>query len=185
MTLLDSLCRALFRPNEGPIELEPGAIIGFWGLLAVVWALPVAGSLGLGGMGAFTLILVFFGGLLVAWFWVGAAISLLARLAGGRGTVEATLGAIAQANWPLVLLPSAAGVANLSGFPQGEILLLAIAAWAAILGVLFVRRVHGLSWGRALMSWITLASLVLLTLVVSIATLVAYAAAILRQGTGP
>jgi hypothetical protein len=161
--MLDSLFRALCRPNDAPMELEPGAVVAIWALLALGMALPAAGKFGAGGVGAFGLALLVFGGLLMCWFWSGAALTLLARLAGGRGTVESTLGALAQAAWPLLLMPPALALANAPWFPAGDALVAAVLVWALVLGVVFLRRVHALTWARAVMAWVTLAAASVLT----------------------
>lgn len=145
------------------MELEPGVVVGIWGLLGVALALPAAGKLGVGGFGAFGLALTLFGGFLAWWFWTGSAMSLLARLAGGRGTVESTLGAITQASWPLLLLPPALALGDSALVPGGEVFVTAIWIWMLVLGVAFVRRVHGLTWGKAVMAWITFGAVTLLT----------------------
>lgn len=161
--MLDSLYRSLCRPQDAPLELEPGVIVGIWGLLAVALALPAAGKLGVGGFGAFGLALLLFGGFLVFWFWTGSAMSLLARLAGGRGTIESTLGAVAQSAWPLLLLPPALALAEAEFVPGAQALVMAIWLWSLVLGVAFLRRVHDLSWGKAVMAWITFGGVNLLT----------------------
>ncbi len=161
--MLDSLYRSLCRPEEAPMELEPGVIVAIWGLLAVALAFPAAGKLGVGGFGAFGLALLLFGGFLAWWFWTGSALGLLARLAGGRGTVESTLGAIAQAAWPMLLLPAALAIGDSDFVPGGDLLVTAICIWMLVLGVAFVRRVHGLSWGKSALAWITFGGVTLLS----------------------
>lgn len=164
--MLDSLYRSLCRPSDAPMELEPGVIVAIWGLLAVALALPAAGKLGVGGFGAFGLALMLFAGFLVWWFWTGSAMNLLARLAGGRGTVESTLGAIAQASWPLLMLPPALALADARLFPGADALVTFIWIWMLVLGVAFLRRVHGLSWGKSVLAWVTFGGVNLLTILV-------------------
>ncbi len=166
--MLDSLYRSLCRPSDGPVELEPGTVVAIWGLLAVALSLVVAGKVGAGGFGAFAIALLLLGAFLANWFWLGAGLSLLARLAGGRGTVESTLGAVAQAAWPLLLMPPAAAIADRGFIPGGELLELAILLWSLVLGVTYVRRVHGLSWGKAAMTWVTLGVVSVMTVLVGI-----------------
>lgn len=161
--MLDSLYRALCRPADGPIEIEPGSVVVIWSILSVALAMPIAGKLGAGGLGAFGIALLLLGAFLAAWFWLGAGLSLLARLGGGRGTVESTLGAVAQAAWPLLLLPAAAAIADLDIVPGGDVLVLAIGIWCLSLGVVFLRRVHGLSWGKSALAWVTIGAITLLT----------------------
>jgi hypothetical protein len=161
--MLDSLYRSLCRPADGPIELEPGVVVAIWGLLAVLLAFTSAGKLGVGGFGAFGIALLLLGFFLACWFWIGSGLSLLAKLAGGRGTVESTLGAVAQAAWPLLLLPPVLSLAGRPWLPGGDALTVAVAIWSLILGVAFLRRVHGLSWGKAAMAWVTLGAVTILT----------------------
>ena len=159
--MLESCFRALVRPFEGPLELDPGVVLAIWGILSLALALPAAGTLGLGGFGAFGVLLLTFGTLLVMWFWIGGALNVLAKLLGGRGTVEATLGALAQAAWPLLLVPVGHGLERL--LPAADALGLVLGLWVVVLAVVFVRRVHGLSWGKAIGAWITLGAVWLLT----------------------
>ncbi|MBM3270319.1 MAG: YIP1 family protein [Candidatus Sericytochromatia bacterium] len=161
--MLESLYRSLCRPGDAPIELEPGTVVGIWGLLAVALAFVAAGKIGVGGFGAFGIALLLLGAFLANWFWAGAGLSLLARLAGGRGTAESTLGALAQAAWPLLLLPPVVALADRNLFPGADALVTAIAIWALVLGVAFLRRVHGLSWGKAVLAWITLGAVTVMT----------------------
>ncbi|MBU6430322.1 MAG: YIP1 family protein [Cyanobacteria bacterium REEB65] len=154
--LLDSLYRSLFRPMTGALDLDGATAIALFALVAVTLALPDAGRLGLDGFGAFWLCLGIFALILAGWFWLGAAMALVARLMGGSGTIEQTLGAFSQACWPLLLLAPAVGAGNAGLIPVRNVATAAVAVWVSLLLVAFIRRVHNLSWFQALLSWILL-----------------------------
>ena len=155
--ILDSLYRTLFRPREGPLDMEGAAFVAIFALLAMTLALPDAGRLQVSWPGALGLFVLLWAVFLAGWFWAGAAMTLLAHLWGGTGTVKGTLGAIAQACWPLLLVAPAvaAGNAGLAGLEH--IAVLAIGVWVGWLLVGFVRNVHQLSWSRSLAAWLILA----------------------------
>lgn len=154
--IFDSLYATLFRPAEGPLDLEGASGVAIFALLALSLALPDAGRLQTGWGGALGLFVLLLGVCLASWFWVGAAMALLARTQGGQGTIEATLGAISQACWPLLLVAPAVAIGN-AGWPRVEHgIVVAVAIWVAVLLVAFVRRVHAISWSRSLGAWVIL-----------------------------
>ena len=154
--LLDSLWSSLFSPSEGPLEIEGAVGVAIFAILALSLALPDAGRLQTGLPGAIGLAVLLFGLCLAGWFWAGSAIALLAKLAGGRGTVQATLGAIAQACWPLIFVAPCVAAGNAGMTELRSLASLAVGGWVAVLLVAFVRRVHGLSWSRSLGAWLAL-----------------------------
>jgi hypothetical protein len=145
------------------MELEAGSVVGILALVALALAFPAAGRMGAGGFGVFGLAIALFGGSLLYWFWAGAGLSLLARLAGGQGTVESTLGALAQAAWPLLLLSPAIALRDWDVIPGAGVLVVCVLVWSLALGIVFVRRVQGLTWGKTAVSWIVLGAVTLMT----------------------
>ncbi len=166
--LLDSLWSSLFRPGEGPLEIEGAVGVGIFAILALSLALPDAGRLQTGLFGAVGLAVVLFGLCLAGWFWTSSAIALLAKLAGGRGTVQATLGAIAQACWPLILVAPGVAAGNAGLIEIRSLTSIAVYVWVAVLLVAFIRRVHGLSWSRSLGAWLALVGAGALTVAIGL-----------------
>ncbi len=167
--LLDSLWSSLFRPAEGPLEIEGAVGVAIFAILASSLALPDAGRLQTGLFGTIGLAVLLFGLCLAGWFWAGSAIALLAKLAGGRGTVQATLGAIAQACWPLLLVAPCVAAGNAGLIEIRSLASVVVGVWVAVLQVAFVRRVHGLSWSRSLGAWLALLGASALTAAIVVA----------------
>ncbi|MBI6545549.1 MAG: hypothetical protein HY692_02070 [Cyanobacteria bacterium NC_groundwater_1444_Ag_S-0.65um_54_12] len=160
--MLESCFFTLCRPSRAPAELRMGSAMAIWGLLALVLALPLSGQLGIGGWGAWGLSLLTFAVLQLSWFWLSSALTLLGKLLGGQGSAEATLGAIAQSAWPILLLPVAKGLERM-GLLGAGVLELAIGLWVLILATFFLRRAHTLGWGRAILVWLMLGTLLAIT----------------------
>lgn len=147
--MLDSLYSALFSTADTPTGTRFSiATWGVWLIVGAVLAFNAAGVLGLGAKGVLVLAVAFILAGLIGWYWLAASIELLARLLGGQGDVQATMAAIAQSVWPLLL--TAPVIAIAAWLPQlGELLSLVIALWVVVVLTREIRRVHSLSWGRA------------------------------------
>lgn len=164
--MLDTLYGSLFRPSQGRVTPQVGLMVGL--LIVLVLALNAGGAVGLGAGGVIGFILGFFLAGLLGLFWLTAAVNLLAQLLGGQGSGRATLIAITLGLWPLLLTAPA----------------IAAASWSATLGALFsfavtlgvfvtltvaIRRVHHLSWLKAILCLaitLVLSGLALLGLIV-------------------
>lgn len=176
--MLESLYYTLFAPGS-PREALPSLATGWltWLLVAAVLALPLAGTLALGGSGTLALLLFLWATLVLAWFWAGTALTAIARHLGGQGDAEATMGAIAEASWPWILLGPLAVLGELTGpaVALHSVAHLAVALWVILLLVDRVARVQRLDRARALGALSLLVALFVLggLLLVGIPTLVA------------
>ena len=98
--MLNSLYTTFFRPVEMRFSAQAAIAIGL--LIVFILALNAAGAVGL-GVGAvigFSLLFLFAG--LLGWFWLSAAVNLLAQLFGGQANGRATTIAIATGLYPLI-----------------------------------------------------------------------------------
>ncbi len=147
--MLDSLYGTLFRPAQ---ERHSTTVVlaGLGLLLAVILALNAAGTLGLGVSGVVLLAIAFLVAGLGAWFWLAASVHFLAQWLGGDGQPQATLAAIAQSFWPLVLTPPVLMIRSRVA-ALGAVLSLAIALWIVVALVQGIRQAHHLGWGQALL----------------------------------
>ncbi|MDV2994610.1 MAG: hypothetical protein N4J56_004264 [Chroococcidiopsis sp. SAG 2025] len=117
--MLDSLYTTFFRPTAARFSAPVAIAIGL--LIVFVLALNAAGTarLGIGGAIGFILLFAFAG--LLGWFWLSAAVNLLAQLLGGRADASNTMQAIAAGLAPLILTAPA----------------IAASKWSVALGNLF------------------------------------------------
>lgn len=173
--MLDSLYSTLFRPSE--TRFSTAATWGLWLLLGLVLAFNAAGVIGLDAKGTLALVIAFVIGELLGWYWFSASIDLLARLMGGQGDVQTTMGAIAQGFWPLLLTAPAIAIKN--WFPGlGELISLVIIIWVLVALVRGIRHVYNLGWGRSILclvitgilSGVTLLGLILWPLMILLGT---------------
>lgn len=145
--MLDSLYQTLFRPRA---PLAPLSLTASWGLLvllSMLSGLGLAGALGLGVAGMVLITLSCLGTYLLAWFFLSAATSLLAELMEGQGRGPDTMGSVAAALWPALLLgPLAALGDRLSG-----LLGLVVLLWVFTNLVRAVAQAHRLSLTRGLL----------------------------------
>lgn len=146
--MLNSLYATIFRPSEVRFSAQVATAIGL--LIVLVLALNAAGTaeLDAGSTIAFTLLFLFAG--LLGWYWLSASVNLLAQLLGGQGDGRATMQAIAQGLWPLLLTGPAISAANWSD-TLGELFSFAISAGVFVTLVVAIRHVHQLSWLRAIL----------------------------------
>lgn len=141
--MLDSFYTTFFRPSiarfSAPVAITVGLLIVF------VLALNAAGTAGLGIGGAIGFILLFaFAGLL-GWFWLSAAINLLAQLLGGRADGSTTMQAIAQGLSPLILTAPAIAASKWSE-ALGNLFSFAISIVVFVTLVTVIRNAHQLNW---------------------------------------
>jgi len=148
--LLDSLYNTLLRPSEAPVAPPLRVAWGIWFILSLLEAMRFAGALSLGPAGLLgLLVLVFFLNVL-GWFWLSASSNLLAEMLGGKGSAQPTLGAIAQAFWPLILLAPLGAAAPWLGL-LAPLLTFAVYLWAYLGVVRAISRAHELSTGRSVL----------------------------------
>ncbi|MEN9218476.1 MAG: Yip1 family protein [Gloeomargarita sp. DG_2_bins_126] len=165
MLLLDGLYNSWFRPGLG----RPALPVAMTSILLVltVLSLNAAGSTNSTAAGWLGWLCLFWLGGAIGWFWLAAALHLVARLLGGIGSVTDTLGAVAQSLWPLILTGAANNMTNLS--PRfGWFFSLGINLWVVVNLVRCVGQGHQLPWVRSLLCFggvIILSELALLGLV--------------------
>ncbi|HEY9845046.1 MAG TPA: Yip1 family protein [Candidatus Caenarcaniphilales bacterium] len=146
--MLDSLYANLFKPAEA--RFSSAVTWQLWLLLGIVLAFNAAGAFSLGAQGVLAFTVVFLLASAVGWYWFSASIDFLARLMGGQGTAPATLSAIAQSFWPLLL--SAPVIVLQAWLPTfGELISLLVTVWVLFALVRGIRQVHNLSWRRAVL----------------------------------
>jgi hypothetical protein len=148
--MLDSLYTTLFRPSEAPVSPSLRVAWVIWLLISLTEAMPFAGALSLGPGGLAVSWMVFFGLNVVGWFWLSAASNLLAQVMGGQGAAESTLTAVAQAFWPLILLPPLTAGQPWLGM-LSPLLTFAILVWVYVGVAKAISRAHSLSMGRAIL----------------------------------
>lgn len=148
--MLDSLYTTLFRPSEAPVAPPLRVAWGIWFTLSLLEAMRLAGALSLGPGGLFGLVVLVFGLNVLGWFWLSASSNLLAQLLGGQGTGEPTLGAIAQAFWPLILLAPLGAAAPWLGL-LAPLLTFFVFLWAYYGVIRAISRAHALSMGRSVL----------------------------------
>ena len=148
--LLDSLYTTLFRPSEAPVAPPLRVAWGIWFMLSLLEAMRLAGALSLGPGGLLGMLALVFCLNVLGWFWLSASSNLLAQALGGKGAAEPTLGAIAQAFWPLILLAPLGAAEPWLGF-IGPLLTFAVYLWAYLGVVRAISRAHALSMGRAVL----------------------------------
>lgn len=146
--MLDSLYRALARPLAEPMPLTTAQALGMWALLALIGTLALGGLWGGGTLWLATGALVGYATLLVSWFWLAAAVGVLAPPLGGASGTTHSPGALATAFWPFLLAgPLAALGTRYPGLATAGMLLVLV--WIALALVRQVAIAHALSWGRA------------------------------------
>jgi len=159
--MLDSLYSALFSSADTSTGARLSIAWGVWVIIGAVLALNAAGAIGLGAKGVLALAVAFILAGLIGWYWLAASIGLLARLLGGQGDVQATMAAIAQSLWPLLLTAPVIGIkAWLPGL--GELLSLVIVFWVVGILIREIRQVHRLSWGRSALCFVLTLALAVL-----------------------
>lgn len=159
--MLDTLYSTLFSPTQSREGTPTLATGGVWLLIGLVLAFNAADVIGLGSKGVLALAVAFILAGLIGGYWLAASLSLLAHLMGGRGSVQATLSAIAESLWPLLL--TAPAIAIKAWLPAlGEVLSLGIALWVLLILIREIRRVHRLSWGRAILCFVLTVGLAVL-----------------------
>ncbi len=165
MMLLDGLYNSWFRPGLGRPSM-PVAIVSIL-LVLTVLSFNAAGFTNSGAAGWLGWFFLFLLGGGVGWFWLSAALHVMARLLGGIGSVTDTLGAVAQSLWPLILTGAANGALKIS--PRlGLVFSLGINLWVVVNLVRSMAQEHQLPWVRALLCFggaIVLAELALVGLI--------------------
>jgi len=164
--ILDDLYNSWFRPGLGrpPLPVTVVSIV----LVLIVLSFNAAAftNSSVGGWLGWLFLFLLGGG--VGWFWLSAALHLMARLLGGMGSVTDTLGATAQSLWPLMLTGAANSALQISS-PLGLLFSLGINLWVVVNLVRFMAQAHQLPWVRAVLCFggaIVLAELALLGLVI-------------------
>lgn len=146
--MLDSLYQTLFRPRT---PLRPLSLTSGWGLillLSVLSGLTGAGGLGLGAGGMLFLTSLCLGCYLLGWFFLAAATTLLAELMGGQGRGPDTMGSLAAALWPALLLGPLAALGT-HFHRLASVLSLLVFLWVLTGLVRAISQAHHLSPGRA------------------------------------
>ncbi|APB34275.1 hypothetical protein GlitD10_1949 [Gloeomargarita lithophora Alchichica-D10] len=165
MMLLDGLYNSWFRPGLG----RPHPSVAIVSILLVLTVLSfnaagITNSTADGWLGWFFLFLLGGG---VGWFWLSAALHMVARLLGGIGSVTDTLGVVAQGLWPLILTGAANSALKVS--PRlGLLFSLGINVWVVVNLVRGMGQEHQLNWVRAVLCFggaIILAELALVGLI--------------------
>jgi len=148
--MLDSLYTTLFRPSEAPVAPPMRVAWGIWFTLSLLEAMSLAGALSLGPGGLLGLLVLVFALNVMGWFWLSASSNLLAQILGGKGSAEPTLGAIAQAYWPMILLAPVSAAEPWLGM-LAPLLTVAIVFWAYAGVVRAISRAHDLTTGRSVL----------------------------------
>ncbi len=165
MMLLDGLYNSWFRPGLGRPPM-PVAIVSIL-LVLTVLSFNAAGFTNSGAAGWLGWFFLFLLGGGVGWFWLSAALHVLAQLLGGIGSVTDTLAAVAQSLWPLMLTGAANSALKIS--PRlGLVFSLGINLWVVANLVRSMAQEHQLPWVRALLCFggaIVLAELALVGLI--------------------
>lgn len=146
--MLDSLYQTLFRPRT---PLAPLSLTSSWGLivlLSLLSGLGWAGELGLGVPGLVVISLSCLTIYLLAWFFLSATTTLLAELMDGQGRGPDTMGSVAAALWPAMLLGPIVALGDRFERLSGLLGLL-IVLWVVAGLVRAVAQAHHLSLGRA------------------------------------
>ena len=141
--MLDTLYVSFFRPADLRQSAQATVIIG--GLVILVLALNAAGALGLGVKGVIGFTLLFLLAGVLGWFWLAAAVQLLATLFGGQGTSQDSLAAIARGLWPLLLSGPAIAAAQWSP-SLGALLSLALNLGTFFCLAIAIQDAHQLNW---------------------------------------
>jgi hypothetical protein len=159
--MLNSLYTTFFKPSEIRISPQASVIIGL--LVVFVLALNAAGaaSAGVGGVLAFAFLFLFAG--VLGWYWLAASLNLLAQLFGGQGNGRATMQAVAQGLWPLLLTGPAIAASNWSSI-LGGLFSFAISIGVCVTLIFAIRRVHQLDWIPAILCLLITFSLSFLAL---------------------
>lgn len=173
--MLESLYPNLFRPSQRRLSPTVSLLIGL--LTALILALNAAGTVNVGAGGAIFLLFIFVGAGLLGLFWLVAAVNLLAQLFGGRGSGGATLAAMTQALWPLLLSGPAIAAANWSS-AWGSLFSFLVTLGTYITLTAAIRQVHQFSWFKAslclavtlVLSGLALLGLVLWPLMITLGT---------------
>jgi hypothetical protein len=145
--MLSAFYSAIFRPTERRTpDNQVAWLIG--GLVILILAFNAAGAIGAGTLGLLTLVLVFaFAGLL-GLYWLSASVHLLAIAMGGHGTIQATVGAIVQGLWPLLLTGPAIAAMDWS-VRFGQLFSIAVSLGVYVTLVIAIQRAHHLGWLQA------------------------------------
>lgn len=145
--MLNSLYTTFFRPVEMRFSAQVAIAIG----LAIVFILALnaagAAGFGVGGIIGFTLLFLFAG--LLGWFWLSAAVNLLAQLFGGQADGRETMQAIATGLYPLIFTAPAIAASRWSEV-LGDLFsfLVSIAVYVTL--TIAIHRVHQLSWWKSI-----------------------------------
>ncbi|NCJ07780.1 hypothetical protein GS597_14930 [Synechococcales cyanobacterium C] len=146
--MLDTLYTSFFRPTQVRAPLVSALIIA--SLVILVMALNAAGALSLGSGGVILFAILFAIGGLLGWFWLSAALHLVASVLGGHGSGAATLMAVARSLWPLLLSGPAIAAAQWSA-SLASLLSLAVTALTLVMLILSLEQVHQFGRLKALL----------------------------------
>lgn len=150
--MLDTLYSSLFRPTPERVTPQAGIIIGL--IIVLVLALNAGGAVGLGAGGVIGFTLGFLLAGLLGLFWLSAAVNLLAQLLGGQSGAQsggrATLIAVTLGLWPLLLTGPAIAAAKWSA-TLGSLFSFVVTLGAFVTLTVAIRRVHHLSWIKAVL----------------------------------
>lgn len=147
--MLDSFYTTFFRPSAARFSAPVAIAIGL--LIVFVLALNAAGTAGFGIGGAIGFIVLFaFAGLL-GWFWLSAAVNLLAQLLGGRADGSTTMQVIAQGLSPLILTAPAIAASKWSD-ALGNLFSFAISIAVLVTLAIAIRNAHQLTWLKSILT---------------------------------
>ena len=136
VSMLDAFYSQLFRPLDYRPSEQTSLLIA--GLVLVIMSLNAAGALHAGPTGMLLFLFLFCLGGAVGFFWLSAAVILLASLFGGTSQSRAVLYALMGALWPLMF--SGAVIA----FQRWDVNLAALLSMVMVLGTLasLVHTIH-------------------------------------------
>ncbi|WP_299487775.1 YIP1 family protein [Acaryochloris sp. IP29b_bin.137] len=160
--MLDALFTTFFGPQPSRSHSSITVLIGF--VLLSILALNAAGKTGAGIAGVIIFFLLFLVAGLLGWLWVSAALHFIAQLFGGQGSAQASLQAVMQGLWPLMISGPAIAASrwpSLLGQFLGLLLGFVVLIGTVITLTRALGQVHQLHWQKALLS-------VVLTLVSSL-----------------
>lgn len=144
--MLDAFYAQLFRPTEYRQSEQVSLVIA--GLVLLTMTLNAAGALHVGSTGMPILLLLFALGGAIGFFWLAAAIMLLALLLGGTGQTRLTLYALMGALWPLMF--SGAVIAFQRWDPKVASLFSMVMVLGTVMNLIFtIHRIHQLDLGRS------------------------------------
>ncbi|MDV2994564.1 MAG: hypothetical protein N4J56_004218 [Chroococcidiopsis sp. SAG 2025] len=145
--MLNSLYTTFFRPVEMRFSAQVAVAIGL--LVVFILALNAAGAagLGVGGIIGFTLLFLFAG--LLGWFWLSAAVNLLAQLLGGQADGRATMSAIATGLYPLIFTAPAIAASRWSQ-ALGDLFSFLISIAVFVTLTIAIHHVHEISWWKSI-----------------------------------